>query len=134
MNTTALYLVDQHGGPSLTALPGDGFDNLTPATGCTYLLDSDYRIISAVLETTADEPIDEVCDFFVQQIALAVKPSPSMQEMGIGRLYGDVLIVRMALDGVPEWQREVIQQRIGDVMNVIGTTHTYLGDGDGDEG
>lgn len=133
MNASAEHLLKQHDGKSMTAMPGKGFENLTDETACTYLLDSDLRILSVILETTADEPLDDVCDFFVQQIAMAGKPSPSMLEMGIGRSYGNILIVRLALDGVPDWQKEVIQQRIGDAMPVIGTTHTTWSEDD-DEG
>lgn len=132
MNATAQHLLNQHDGLSCTALPGRGFDNLTTATACTYLLDSDQRILSVILETDADEPLDEVCDFFVQQIVLSGRPSDSMQQMGVRRAYGDLLVVRLALDGVPDWQRDVIQQRIGESITVVGATQSTWSEDDED--
>lgn len=119
LNATAKHLVGQHGGNFCSTFPGQGFDNLTAATSCTYLLDSDGRILSVVLETDADEPLDEVGDFFVQQIRLTKDPTEKMRSAGIGQAYGGVLIVRLALDDVPAWQRSVIEQRIADSLTVV---------------
>lgn len=128
MNDTAKYLVGLHDGPSATVLPGRGFDNLTEATACTYLLDSDGRILSAIFETNADEPLDEVCDFFIQQMWLAKTPSERMADYGLRPIYGDILVARLALDGVPEWQRSVIQDRIHEALAVLATRREEHGD------
>ena len=117
MNVTATRLLQEHDGNAITVLPGEGFENLTAETACTYLLDSDNRILSLVLETSMDEPLDDTCDFFRQQMFLASEPSPAMREWGIGRIYGKLVIVRLALDGVPDWQRHVIKQRIYGASN-----------------
>ncbi len=121
MNDSALYLIREHGGKTMTVLPGAGFDTLTSDTACTYLLDSDHRILAVVLETAADEPIDDVCDFFVQQVYLATKPSATMRSWGIEKCYGGVLVVRLALDDVPDWQKSVIESRMSEAMTIVAT-------------
>lgn len=121
MNDTVKYLIGLHEGPVATVYAGVGFDNLTESTSCTYLLGSDNRILSVILDTDADEPLDEVCDFFIQQMWLAKEPSNRMLAHGLRPMYGDVLIARLALENVPEWQRDVIQARIRDALNVVYT-------------
>ena len=119
MNDTAQMLVAEHGGGTFCVMPGRGFENLTAATACTYLVNAGNRIISVILETSMDEPLDDVCDFFVQQIYLAGKPSPQMQEWGLVGARAGFVVAHLALDGVPEWIRDVIQQRIHENTHVI---------------
>ncbi len=119
MNESTLRLVEEHGGQWIVVCPGEGFEHLTSATACIYLLDSDRRTLSVILETTADEPLDDVSDFFIQQMRLAYRPSERMRELGISGIYGSLLITRLSLDGVPQWQREVICKRIAEAVNVV---------------
>lgn len=121
MNETATYLLKQHDGPAATVYAGKGFDHLTEATACTYLLDSDGRILTAIFETDADEPLDEVCDFFIQQMWLAKVPTDGMKKLGVRPMYGYLLVARLALDDVPEWQKTVIQDRINEALTVLYT-------------
>lgn len=120
MNETARMLLAEHAGTSFGVLPGKGFDNLTHHTCCTYLLNAVNRIVGAILETSMDEPLDEVCDFFIQQIHLAGKPSPQMEEWGLVGARGGFVVAHMALDGVPEWMRSVIEKRINEGAHVVG--------------
>jgi len=119
VNDTAQMLVAEHGGGTFCVMPGRGFENLTAATACTYLVNAGNRIISVILETSMDEPLDDVCDFFVQQIYLAGKPSPQMQEWGLVGARAGFVVAHLALDGVPEWILDVILQRIHENTHVI---------------
>jgi len=111
MNPNLLARIRQHPGKSTTVVPGEGF-SLAATTSCTYLHDDAGVVEACLLESAGGADINQIAEFFCQQIVLAQRPSERLQEIGITGLAEGPLVIVTYMDGMAEEDKETVERSI----------------------
>jgi hypothetical protein len=111
MNRQLIDRIRQHPGKSLTVIPGDGF-SLSCRTACTYLHDGAGAVSACLLQSDGSDDINQVVEFFCQQIVLSQQPSARLREMGITGLGEGPLVIVTYMDGMAEEDKAVAEKAI----------------------
>jgi hypothetical protein len=119
VNANLITRIRQHPGKSLTVVPGGGF-GLSSQTACTYLHDGDGIVSACLLESAGNDDIEEVVEFFCQQVVLAQRPTARLQEMGIAGLGEGPLVIVTYMDGMSEVDRAAAERA---VMSLTKKSH-----------
>ena len=111
MNPNLIDRIRRHPGKSLTVVPGDGF-SLSGRTSCTHLHDGDGAVSACLLHSDGSDDINQVVEFFCQQIVLAQRPSERLEEMGITGLREGPLVIVTYMGGMAEEDKESVERSI----------------------
>jgi hypothetical protein len=69
-------------------------------------------VSACLLHSDGSDDINQVVEFFCQQIVLAQRPSERLKEMGITGLHEGPLVIVTYMDGMAEEDKESVERSI----------------------